>query len=64
LRRGREFDLQIALGQALSIFRGWGAPEAGEAYTRAQQLSAAVNRPRDLLLALTGQCLYYVLQPI
>jgi predicted ATPase len=58
-RREREFDLQIALGQALCAFQGWGAPEAGEAYARAQQLAVAVNRLRDLLLALDGQYITY-----
>ncbi len=61
-RRQREFDLQIALGQALCAFRSWSAPEAGEAYARAQQLAVAVNRPRDLLLALNGQWINYWIQ--
>jgi tetratricopeptide (TPR) repeat protein len=62
-RRGeREFDLQIALGQALSAFQSRSAPEAGEAYARAQQLAVTVNRPRDLLLALSGQWVYYWVQ--
>jgi hypothetical protein len=56
-RREREFDLQIALGQALSVFQSWSEPEAGEAYARAQQLAVAVNRLRDVLLALNGQWL-------
>jgi hypothetical protein len=38
-RREREMDLQIALGQALIASRSWGAPEAGEAYARARELS-------------------------
>jgi class 3 adenylate cyclase/tetratricopeptide (TPR) repeat protein len=61
-RREREFDLQIALGQALCNFQSWGALETGEAFARAQQLAVAVNRPRDLLLALNGQCVYYWVQ--
>ena len=61
-RREREFDLQIALGQSLCNFQSWGAPEAGEAYARAQQLAVTVNRPRDLLLALHGQWLYLTIQ--
>jgi tetratricopeptide (TPR) repeat protein len=61
-RREREFDLQIALGQALCAFQGWGAPEASEAYARAQRLAVAVNRPRDLLLALHGQYMYYLVE--
>ncbi len=54
-RREREMDLQIALGQALIASRSWGAPEAGEAYARARELSLAPNRPRALLPALYGQ---------
>jgi hypothetical protein len=41
---------------------GLGAPEAEEAYARAQQLAVALNRPRDLLSALNGQWIYYVVQ--
>jgi tetratricopeptide (TPR) repeat protein len=61
-RREREFDLQIAFGQALSASQGWGVPEAGEAYARAEQLAVAVNRPRDLVLALNGQWIHYCIQ--
>jgi hypothetical protein len=61
-RREREFDLQIALGRALCVFQSWGAPEAGEAYARAQMLAVTVNRPRDLLLALNGQWIYHFIQ--
>ena len=55
-RRESEFDLQIALGQALIASRGWGAPELGEAYARARELASTLNRPRALLFALWGQC--------
>ena len=54
-RRERELDLQLALGQALSANRGWGAAEAGEAYARARELAVALNRPRRLLFVLWGQ---------
>jgi tetratricopeptide (TPR) repeat protein len=60
-RHEREFDLQIGLGQALSASRGWGVSEVGEAYTRARQLSVALNRPRAQLLALHGQSAYHAL---
>src|SRR5262249_1817066 len=49
-RQERELDLQIALRQALIASRGWGAPEVREAYVRARQLSATLNRPRALLI--------------
>jgi class 3 adenylate cyclase/tetratricopeptide (TPR) repeat protein len=61
-RPQREFDLQIAPGQALGNFQSWGAPEAGEAYACAQQLAVALNRPGDVLLALNGQWLYHLIQ--
>jgi predicted ATPase len=57
-RREAEFDLQIALGQALIMTRGFAAPEVGEVYGRARQLSATLNRPRALLSALYGQFLF------
>jgi predicted ATPase len=54
-RRERELDLQIAFGHAIIAFRGWGAPEAGEAYSRAGELASALNQPRASLSALWGQ---------
>jgi class 3 adenylate cyclase/tetratricopeptide (TPR) repeat protein len=54
-RREHEFDLQIALGQALVASRGWGTPELVEVRVRARQLALALNRPRALLFDLWGQ---------
>jgi predicted ATPase len=59
-RREREFDLQIALGQALVESQGYSTRDAGEAYARARQLSAALKRPSALLFALWGQWMYHV----
>jgi tetratricopeptide (TPR) repeat protein len=56
-RREREFDLQIALGQALIANRGWSLREVSEAYARARQLALTLNRPRALLFPLWGQYL-------
>jgi hypothetical protein len=47
-RREREFDLQIALAQALTASGGWGARETSGAYARARQLAVTLNRPRAL----------------
>ena len=58
-RREREFDLQIALAQVLVASQGYSASNVGEAYARARQLSAALNRPRTLLFALFGEWLYH-----
>ena len=61
-RRGTELDLLLALGQSVMVSRGWGAPEAGESYARARELSVALNRSRELLFALWGQYLYHCLR--
>ncbi len=58
-RRGTELDLRLALGQSVMVSRGWGAPEAGETYARARELSVALNRSRELLFALWGQYVYH-----
>jgi tetratricopeptide (TPR) repeat protein len=50
-----ELDLQIALGQALTVSLSWGAPELDEVYPRARELARMLNRPRALLFALWGQ---------
>jgi class 3 adenylate cyclase len=62
-RRERELDLQAALGQALFASRGWTAPEVSEAYARARELAATLNRPRAHLSALYGQWTYHVNRP-
>jgi predicted ATPase len=54
-RLEREFDLQVALAQALIASRGWGAPELAEAHSRARELASMLNRPRALFSALWGQ---------
>jgi class 3 adenylate cyclase/tetratricopeptide (TPR) repeat protein len=54
-RREAELDLVIALGQALTMNRGWGAPELAKVYSRARELATILNRPRALLFALFGQ---------
>jgi predicted ATPase len=58
-RREREFDLQIALAQALTASGGWGARGTRDAYARARQLAVTLNRPRALLFALYGQSTYH-----
>jgi hypothetical protein len=52
-RREIELDLGIALGQALTMSRSWGAPELTKLYSRARELAT----PRALLFALWGQFL-------
>jgi hypothetical protein len=52
-RQATEFDLLIALGQAVAANRGWA--ELGEMHSRARQLGLALNQPRSLSSALWGQ---------
>jgi predicted ATPase len=59
-RREREFDLLIALGQALTASRGWGTQELGEVHSRAREIASTLNRPRALLVALYGQWAHHV----
>jgi tetratricopeptide (TPR) repeat protein len=58
-RRGTPPDAEYTFKQALVASRGWGAPELGEAYARARQLSPTLNRPRATLFALYGEYLYH-----
>ena len=59
-RQERELDLQIALGQALVVIRGWGTQETSEAYARARHLAVTLNRSHELLFALQGEFQYHV----
>jgi predicted ATPase len=54
-RRQTELDLQIALGQALTMNRAWGVPELAQVHARARELASTLKRPRALLSALWGQ---------
>lgn len=40
-----ELDIQLALGAALAVIKGRGAPETGAAYRRARELCAMTNAP-------------------
>jgi predicted ATPase len=59
-RREREFNLQIALAQALVASRGFAVQEMGEAYNQARQLAVTLRRQRALVVALYGQFVYRV----
>jgi tetratricopeptide (TPR) repeat protein len=58
-RREVEFEILIAVGQALAAQKGWGVPEGAEAYLRARGLAITLKRPRELLFPLCGQWTYY-----
>jgi class 3 adenylate cyclase/tetratricopeptide (TPR) repeat protein len=51
-RNQQELDLQLSLGPPLTAVKGWGAPEIGTAYDRAQELCAELTDPTQLVRAL------------
>jgi predicted ATPase len=57
-RQEQELDLQIAFGHALLAAKGLAAPEPGEAFTRARNLSELLARPQQLGTVLTGQWIF------
>jgi predicted ATPase len=58
-RSGRELTLQIGRGAVIMAARGWSAPEAENAYSRARQLSHELGDTPHLFPALWGLWLYY-----
>ena len=58
LRKERELDLQIMLGQALVATKGYGADEPAETYARARDLCQQLNRPAQLGQVLWGQWVF------
>jgi predicted ATPase len=53
-RTQQELDLQIALGPALMVTRGWAAPEVEQTYARARVLCAQLGETPQLFPALWG----------
>ena len=51
-----ELELQAALGTHLMPLRGWAAPEAERAWTRARELCDRLGDEQHLLKVLWGQC--------
>src|SRR5712692_8432865 len=58
----RELLLQLALGPALFAVKGWGAPEAERAYTRARELCERGGDPPELFSALWGLWLVHLMR--
>lgn len=58
-RSTKEVDLQLLLGNALTVTRGYGNPETGQCFARAQELTAALGQPRHLFPSLLGVWFYY-----
>jgi DNA-binding winged helix-turn-helix (wHTH) protein/predicted ATPase len=58
-RAAQELHLQVALGAALTANKGFAAPEAGRAYTRARDLARQVKDTPRRAPVLLGLWLYY-----
>jgi predicted ATPase len=61
-RQQQELDLQVALGPALMVTNGFGAPEGERAYARARELCEQIGDTPQLFPVLRGLMLYYLLQ--
>src|SRR5262249_33328423 len=61
-RRQQELDLQVALGPALSATKGYAAPDAERAYTRARELCAHLGDTPQLFPVLRGLMQYYLVR--
>jgi adenylate cyclase len=59
-RQREELDLRSSLGAALLVVKGYGAPEAGQAYVRARELWEQLGFPSEFLRVPFGQSLYHV----
>ena len=58
--RGRELELQIALGRAMLGAKGWAAPETGEAYSRARELCERLGETKQLFPVLWGLTVFHI----
>jgi predicted ATPase len=57
-RQRQELELRSALGAALMVVKGFGAPETGQAYARARELWEQLGSPAEFLRVAYGQSLY------
>ena len=62
-RTRQELDLQTALGPALRNIKGWSAPEAAQAYTRARELCQQVGETPQLFPVLFGLWTSSIVRP-
>jgi hypothetical protein len=62
LRLHLELHLQIALGRALMVNRGYTALAVGQTYDRARQLCEQLNRPPELWRVLYGLYAYHIMR--
>jgi DNA-binding winged helix-turn-helix (wHTH) protein/tetratricopeptide (TPR) repeat protein len=56
----RELELQVALGAALTLSRGYGSPEVEQVYTRARVLSEQLDDTPARLNVLRGICFFFL----
>jgi len=61
-RDRQELALQTALGGAMALTRGWAAPEAEAAYTRARDLCRTLGDPPELIPLLHRMATLYELR--
>jgi TolB-like protein/class 3 adenylate cyclase/predicted ATPase len=59
-RQREELELRSSLGAALLVVKGYGAPEAGQAYVRARELWEQLGCPSEFLRVPYGQSLYHM----
>src|SRR5438128_10620215 len=57
-----ELDLQIPLGQALTVTKGYAAPEVGHTYGRARELCQQVGETPQLFPVLRGLWNFYLIR--
>jgi predicted ATPase len=58
-RARQELGLQLALGPAFMVTRGYASPEVEQAYTRAVELCRRLDEPGQLVLGLWGLWVYH-----
>jgi predicted ATPase len=61
-RARQELPLQLALGGALTATRGWGAPEAEQAYARARDLCEHLGEASKLFETLQAQWVIHLMR--
>jgi tetratricopeptide (TPR) repeat protein len=59
-RRQQELDLQILLGHATTVIKGYAAPEVEHVLTQARELCEQLGEPPQLVPTLRGLCWFYV----
>ncbi|HSF29816.1 MAG TPA: hypothetical protein VLK82_04990, partial [Candidatus Tectomicrobia bacterium] len=59
VRTEQEIDLQLALGPALMVTRGWAAPEVEQTYARARALCTELGETPQLFPTLWGLWRFY-----